>query len=401
VGTFRSSIGIRYNHALMCVQENDLPVVFKAKVGINAHLLSGEAGYRRAGIHQYISQVLRHLPSHIGLDYVVYTRQEADNLQRKGVTAVSTSWPTEKRSLRILWEQLNWPWQAWRQEIHLLHSMAFVTPLVTSCPVVLTVYDLSFMHYPEQFPFGQRWYLTSQTNRSCQKASRIITISESSRQDVHRFFNIPLAKIDVVYPGVDPIYRPYAAAEVETFKAENGLGRFILHVGTLQPRKNILTLLQAFAQLAEPDLDLVLIGGKGWLFTDIFASAQALGLEDQVHFAGYVPDDLLPLWYNAAACLVFPSLYEGFGLPVVEAMACGTPVVASNSSSIPEAVGEAGLLFEPQQVEACADRITAVLHDPQLSAKMRRLGLEQAGQFSWERAGLETAAVYQRALREG
>ena len=158
--------------------------------------------------------------------------------------------------------------------------------------------------------------------------------------------------------------------------------RFILHVGTLQPRKNIPTLIEAFAQAAPPDVMLVLVGGKGWLFDEIFSRVQALGLQDRVRFTGYVPDEDLPLWYNAASVLAFPSLYEGFGMPVVEAMACGTPVVAANGSSLPEAVGEAGLLFDPQNVAELADRLTAVLHNPDLAATIRAKGLIHAQTIS-------------------
>lgn len=370
----------------------------KRRIGINAHLLSGEAGYRRAGIHQYMLQVLRHLPAHEGLEYIVFTRHAADIGAGPGFTAVSTAWPTEKRSARIAWEQLAWPLQARQHQVDLLHSMAFVTPVLASCPAVVTVYDLSFVHFPDRFPRRQRWYLTQQTRRSCRRARRIITISESGRQDVHRLFNVPLARIDVVYPGVDAMYRPYTAAAVERFRQEKGHGRYLLHVGTLQPRKNIPLLLEAFAQLMAPHLKLVLIGGKGWLYDEIFARVQALGLAGRVHFTGYVADEELPLWYNAAELLVFPSVYEGFGMPVVEAMACGTPVVAARSSSIPEATGAAGLLFDPHDAVALKAQIAAVLHDPQLSAKMRAQGLAHASQFSWERAGRETAAVYRKAM---
>lgn len=371
------------------------------RVGINAHLLSGEAGYRRAGIHQYIAQVLHHLPLNEGLEYIIFTRHQAGGLPRPGFTAVSTRWPTEKRSARIAWEQLAWPVQARQRGVDVLHSMAFVTPIVVNCPTVITVYDLSFVHFPDRFPRVQRWYLTHQTRRSCRRARRIITISESGRQDVHRLFGVPRSRIDVVYPGVDVVYRPYAADEVRQFRQQKGHGRYLLHVGTLQPRKNIPVLLEAFARLNEPALQLVLIGGKGWLYDEIFARVQVLGLADRVHFTGYVPDDELPLWYNAAELLVFPSLYEGFGMPVIEAMACGIPVVAANSSSIPEAVGEAGLLFAPHDVAGLAEQITAVLHDPDLSAKMRAQGLAHASQFSWKRAGRQTAAAYRLALADG
>ena len=277
------------------------------RVGINAHLLSGEAGYRRAGIHQYIAQVLRHLPWEEGEPtYVVFTQQQNLFNDKPGITAVSSRLSTENRWLRIFWEQVVWPWQLRQHRINLLHSMAFVTPLLSRCPAVITVYDLSFYHFPERFPALQRFYLSSQTRRSCQRARRVITISESSRQDVHRFLAVPLDRIDVVVPGVDPIYRPLPETEVTAFRQKHNLDRFVLHVGTLQPRKNIPVLIQAMAHLDDPTIKLVLVGGKGWLYDDIFRQVQALGLEERVVFTGYVPDDELPLWYNAAALLVFP-----------------------------------------------------------------------------------------------
>ena len=370
-------------------------------VGINAHLLSGEAGYRRAGIHHYIAQVLRHLPWEEGEPtYVVFTQQKYLFDDRLGITAVSSRLPTENRLLRIFWEQIIWPWQAWRRGLTLLHSMAFVTPLLTFYPTVITVYDLSFLHFPERFPALQRLYLSSQTRRSCRKARRIITISESSRQDVHRFFGVPLKQIDVVVPGVDSIYGPLPEAEIAAFRQKQGVARFVLHVGTLQPRKNIPVLIEAMARLDDSELKLVLVGGKGWLYDEIFRQVQTLGLEARVIFTGYVPDEDLPLWYNAAELLVFPSVYEGFGLPVVEAMACGTPVIAASRSSIPEAVGEAGLLFNPNDVETLANQITAVLTDIDLQHKLRQQGLKHAQTFSWARAGQETAVVYRRAMLE-
>lgn len=369
-------------------------------VGINAHLLSGEAGYRRAGIHQYIFQVLRHLPQGEGdPDYLVFTNQGDVTAGKAGMTAVSTRLNTSSRLRRILWEQFIWPLQARRHGVDLLHSMAFVTPLLSRRTAVVTIYDLSFMHYPKQFPASQRRYLTTMTRQSCRRARRIIAISQSSRQDVHQFFNVPPDRIDVVLPGVDEVYRPLPEETVRTFRREKGLGRFILHVGTLQPRKNIPVLLNAFANLPPSDLKLALVGGKGWLYEEIFTQVKKLSIEERVLFTGYVPDAELPLWYNAAELLVFPSVYEGFGMPVVEAMACGTPVIASNASSLPEAAGEAGLLFAPDNAAELTDRITAVRQDPTLRAKLKEWGLQQARNFSWDRAGRETAVVYRRALQ--
>lgn len=368
-------------------------------IGINAHLLSGEAGYRRAGIHQYIAQVLRHLPRAMEMEYRVFTRwAEAAGLPANMCIAHSR-WPTERRLVRILWEQLAWPLLAHRQGFDLLHSMAFVTPLVAPCPTVVTVYDLSFIHFPERFPNWQRRYLAGQTRRSINQAQQVIAISEASRQDIHKVFNLPLHKITAVQPGVDPTYRPLPAADILAFRIHAKLPeRFILHVGTLQPRKNIPVLLEALARLGRSSLHLVLVGGAGWLYDDIFRQVNALGLEQRVHFSGYVDDDQLPLWYNAAELLALPSVYEGFGLPILEAMACGTPVVAAATSSLPEAGGEAARYFSPEDATELADQLATVLDDPQVAAEMRERGLQQAARFSWARAGTKTAAVYRQVL---
>jgi glycosyltransferase involved in cell wall biosynthesis len=370
------------------------------RIGINAHLLSGESGYRRAGIHNYIDQVLDHLPLAANdCQYSIFSRHVSNLAIKPGFKLYRSQWPTERRVARIIWEQMVWPIAAARQRLDLLHSMAFVTPIITTIPSIVTVYDLSFIHYPYKFPRLQLAYLQSQTARSCRQARRVITISESGRQDVHQYFQVPLERIDVVVPGVDSLYRSLPASEVEAFRRKNGLGRqIILHVGTLQPRKNIPFLLQALAKLGRPDIDLILAGGKGWLYKDIFSKVVELGLEDQVRFTGYVPDRDLPLWYNVASMLAFPSAYEGFGLPVIEAMACGTPVVAARSSSVPEAGGTAALYYDPGDVDTLVKQMSLILDDADVAKTLHDNGKKQARRFSWERAGQETAHVYKKAL---
>lgn len=375
-------------------------VYHRQHVGINAHLLSGRAGYRRAGIHHYISQLLGNLSyGESELRFTVFTNNRAELRSLPKERVISTSWPTHRPLARIGWEQLAWPLSAIRHKIDLLHSMAFVTPLLGLRPAVVTVYDLSFIHHPQRFPALKRIYLTSQTRRSCQKAERVMTISESGRQDVHRYYGIPLERIDIVMPGVSQIFSPRTEEEIEAFRRQEQLAqRFILHVGTLQPRKNIEVLLEAFAQLRRPDLELVLVGDKGWSYQSIFDRVKKLGLDDMVRFPGYVSDAVLPLWYNAASILVFPSVYEGFGLPVIQAMACGTPVIAANTSAIPEAAGSAARFFEPHDVRALAEHIAAVLDDRQIAVTMRQRGLEQACEFSWQKAGQQLLASYRRVL---
>jgi glycosyltransferase involved in cell wall biosynthesis len=382
----------------MTVEGNNRPW----QIGLNAHLLSGQHGYRRAGIHTYIAQQLNHLPMSGGdLRFFIFTNSQDQLAPHLNSHSISTRWPTGNRLFRIAWEQLSWPLAARVHKLDLLHGMAFVTPLITPCPTVVTIYDLSFIYFPDRYPMLQRIYLTSQTRRSCHRARRVVTISESGRQDVHKLFGVPLERISVIHPGVDPNFYPRSEDEIDDFRAQNHLPpQYVLHVGTLQPRKSIPTLIRAFAKLNRPDLELVLVGGKGWAYEEIFSLVRELDLEKRVRFTGYVSDGELPLWYNAAAALVFPSVYEGFGLPVAEAMACGTPVVAADTSAIPEAAGAAARLFKVQDGTELSDHIAAVLDDPHLAATMREHGLQQSRQFSWKRAGEEMVDVYRRALEE-
>jgi glycosyltransferase involved in cell wall biosynthesis len=280
--------------------------------------------------------------------------------------------------------------------------MAFVTPVLGRRKSIVTVYDLSFMHFPEHFPKIQQSYLATQTKRSCRQAARIVAISESGRQDIHKLFNIPLGKIDIVYPGIDPTFYRHSTLEIEHFKRKNKLTKpYILHVGTLQPRKNIPTLIKAFARLKQPDLELILVGGKGWLYKEIFDQAGGDDLSDRIRFTGYVDDTDLPLWYNGAEMLVLPSEYEGFGFPAAQAMACGTPVVASDASAIPEVTGSAALLFKPHDADTLADQMRAVLDDRQITATMRAQGLAQIQKFTWHNAGRDMVTIYKKVLAQG
>lgn len=367
-------------------------------IGINAQLLSGEAGYRRAGIHHYIAQILRHLPADERLRYLVFSEYRAQGTD-PGLAWQEPPWPTGNRFLRILWEQTAWPLTARRQNIDLLHSTAFVTPMWAPCPTVVTVYDLSFIEYPDRFPPLQRLYLTSQTRRSCRQSRRVVAIADAGRDDIQRLLGVPAERIDVVRPGVGQAFRPLSSEAIAAFRRRKKLpDQFVLHVGTLQPRKNIPVLIEAMTRLKSHTLPLVLVGGKGWLYDEIFARVETLGLQDRVRFAGYVPDEELPLWYNAASMLVFPSLYEGFGLPVIQAMACGTPVIAADTSAVPEAAGEAALLFAPQDVDCLSGHISTIVENSDLVASMRQAGLRHAAQHSWTIAGEEMANVYRRAL---
>jgi glycosyltransferase involved in cell wall biosynthesis len=303
--------------------------------------------------------------------------------------------------VRIFWEQCIQPWALGRAGVDLLHGLALVGPLLITRPFVLTIHDLSFLHYPQSFRGAKRLYLKLFTRLSVQRAQRVIAASESTRSDLMQQYGIPADRVDRVYYGLDQQFHPLPPGEVAAFRVQNGLpDRFMLFVGTLEPRKNVARLVEAYARLPQDRPPLYIVGGKGWLCDDIFARVEALHLGDEFRFAGYVPGQELPWWYNAAELFVYPSLYEGFGLPPLEAMACGTPVVTSGVSSLPEVVGPAGVTVDPTDIDALAGAISQILADGELRQRMRTDGLAQAGKFSWQEAARQTVSSYRRALQD-
>ncbi len=372
----------------------------RAHVALNAQLLFGGASYRSAGIHHYIANLLRRLPAaDAGFRYTAFAGAGAPDLP--GLDLRRTRLPTQRPWLRILWEQWLQPLALARVRPDLLHSLAFVSPLLAGRPAVVTVYDLSFRLMPEKFPPAQRLYLNSFTAHSARRARRVIAISESTRADVVRLLGVPADHVDVAYPGLGPEFRPLPLAEVDSFRQRRGLpARFVLYLGTLEPRKGLATLIRAFALLraAQPDLHLVLAGGQGWGYEELFALVQTLKLEGAVHWPGYVPAGELPWWYNAAAAFAYPSSYEGFGIPVTEALACGRPVVTTSVSSLPEAAGDAALLAPPGEAPALAEALTRAL-DLRPSELAR--GPAHAARFTWEATAAQTVDSYRRALHLG
>ncbi len=288
--------------------------------------------------------------------------------------------------------------------IRLLHSPVNIQPLVLPCKGVVTVMDLSFLVFPEGFRAPQRRYQRLFTQLSVRRATHLIAISRSTAEDLTRFLGVDPAKVSVTLPGVDSHYRPLERALVSEWRRKRGLPeRFLLYLGTLEPRKNLPTLIRAFAAFRQgnPGVELVLAGGKGWLYQPILTSVKELGLQDDVLFPGYIAEDELPLWYNAAEAFVYPSLYEGFGLPPLEAMACGTPVVASNASSLPEVVGSAGFLVAPDDAEEWYAALSRLARDPSLRVALRQRGLERAKEFTWARMWQQTVQVYRHVLAGG
>ncbi len=318
------------------------------------------------------------------------------------LTALHSRWPTAHPAARILWEQLAQPRILRQIEADLIHGPVFVAPLLAPCPAVITIHDLSFMRFPHLFRPANRLYLTVMTRLSARRARRLIAVSAYTAAETNRLLGVEAERIDVVYHGVESRFHPRASSEIAAFRQRKGLPeRFVLFVGTLEPRKNLVRLVEAFARVRDERTCLVLAGGKGWLYAELLARIEALGLSNKILFPGYIANDELPWWYNAAIALAYPSLYEGFGLPVLEAQACGTPVLTSNASSLPEAAGDAALMVDPYDVDALASALSRLLTEIPLRHELRERGLVHAQQFSWPRTAQETARVYRHALAEG
>jgi glycosyltransferase involved in cell wall biosynthesis len=295
-----------------------------------------------------------------------------------------------------LWTHLRLAWDLWaaRPRPDVLFIPAHVVPLICPVPAVVTVHDLGYRFFPDAHPLRQRLYLDFSTRFSAWAAAHVLADSEATRRDLIRMDRVPAEKITVVYPGRDEAVRRADPAPV---RAQHRLPeRYLLHVGTLQPRKNLLRLIDAHAALQTdfPDLHLVLAGRPGWLSAPIVAAA--LARPERVHLLAYVPDESLAGLYSGAAAFVFPSLYEGFGLPVLEAMACEVPVVCSNTSSLPEVAGEAAMSVDPLDTGALAAAIRRVLLDPSLRSTLVARGLDQITSFTWDRAARETLAILER-----
>ncbi len=307
------------------------------------------------------------------------------------------------RLQRILWQQLTLPGLLARFTVDVLHSTHHDLPLRVPERVrrVVTVHDVTFSLMPGRYPPLRRWYMWTITSLACRVADAIIVPSQTVRRDLCERFGVPDGRVAVVYEAAGERFRPASDDVVAQTLRREGLAAhpYVLSVGSLEPGKNRARLIAAIHALRArgSPLRLVVVGQPAWHYEGDFALVRRLGLEDRVRFLDYVPASDLPALYTGAAAVAFPSLYEGFGLPVLEAMACGAPVVTSNASATAEIAGDAAILVDPRDTEAIADAIERVTSDADLAADLRARGFRRAASFSWERAARETIAVYERA----
>ena len=372
------------------------------RICLNAALISGPVkDYRAAGISHYQRQSLRSLASAAPSDWQLeaWVSPEVSREEFPGILLHPAPWSLRRPLARILWEQFRLPGEV--RGADLFHALAYVAPAFLRCPQVLTIYDLSFYREPDLLPAARRHYLRHATRWSARRARRILTISSAVAADIVKYLKVPVEKIDIAYPGVDRNrFRPLPAEAVVAFRRRESLPeRYWLYVGTLEPRKNLVTLLEAYAQLDRSlRLPLILAGGAGWGSAEIQSRIERWQLGDSVFLPGFVSAADLPLWYNGADWFIFPSVHEGFGMPVLEAMACGVPTLTSEALALSELMANPEFCVTTRDPASWSATLKRAASDETWPQRAREHSLARAADFSWKHTAEQIIASYRAAL---
>jgi len=380
------------------------------RIGFNGRYLQKTM----SGIEYYLLNLIKNLPEiDPNNEYCIFFNNNPfvnegikSLLEKSNIMIYTSNLPSKSRPSRLLWDYLTIKSDLQKVNIDIFHGPSFSVPLIKTCPSVVTIHDLAWIYRPKSYTRSNRYYFKLLLPLVVKRANHIVTNSFSSKKDITNLLKVPENKISVVYPGVSPVFKKIGDTEKLNYvRQKYGITRnFIINVsGLITPRKNLINLIEAYAKLLRShkiEDQLVIVGTPAWSYTKIFETAKRLNLTNDLIFTGTVPIDELVCLYNAAELNVFPSKYEGFGFPIVESMACGTPSVASNISSIPELLGDAGLLFRPDNQENLAEAIDKVLNDKNLSQKYVTKGLSRVSKFNWEITARQTLNVYEQVICE-
>lgn len=359
------------------------------KVGINTSLRATGGDYRQTGVSRYVSELVR------ALDTTVVPGDRLVELGRR-LGPVG-----QRATTRIAWEQTLLAADIARHRLDVYHGPVNALPVAMRTPGVVTIHDLGFLRYPQAVPAARRAWLVGAIRHSARAADRIIAISRHTADDLVAWLGIDPGRIRVIPLAPSPGIRRLAGAELRVFRLKYELERpHVLAVGTLEPRKNLAMLLRAFAAIRD-DVPhrLVLVGPEGWLNDELRETVRELELGDRLVTTGFVDDASLGGWYSSADLVAVPSKYEGFGLPLLEAMACGAPVIASNASALPEVGGDAAVYIDPGDEAAWSVTLRDLLRDPAERERMAEAGLARAARFSWEATAEATWDVYREVAR--
>ncbi len=401
-GCFASSALLRENAVVLPITAADAGLVLH--IAIDAH----SVGTGLAGNETYITNLIEALAaepaqSHRFTLYVTKREAVARFAGRWSHVAVRRTLP-HTPLVRI---PITLSAELRRRPVDLLH-VQYTAPPFAPCPVVATIHDISFEHLPETFKRRSRWQLRLTVRRTARQAAHVITPSEFTRQDIIRTYGLLPERVSVIPLAAAAHLAPVEdAGEIARVKGRYGItGEYILAVGSIQPRKNLTRLVAAYSGLRRARSQaklpqLVLVGKRAWLYEETLRAVETCGIASQTIFTDYVPECDLPALYSGALCFVYPSYFEGFGLPPLEAMQCGAPVITGNQTSLPEVVGDAGLLIDPFDTDALTAALARLLDDEQLRDELRARSLRRAALYNWRDTARMTLQVYQRAKGEG
>lgn len=347
----------------------------------------------RVGISEYAFELLRQFsnskfnPANSGTKFVIYLKDNPLSHMPKE----SENWKYKVIGPRKFWTQFALPMELLLRgsQMNVFFTPSHYAPRFAKIPTVISVMDLSYLHFPHLFKQKDLYQLKNWTHYSVKNASKILTISRASKDDIIKHYKIKSENIIVTYPGIKP------NKEMKSTKELPIKDKYILFVGTLQPRKNIERLIEAFSQISHKKVVLVIVGKKGWLFDSILQAPEKYNVEKRVHFMDFVSDEQLKVLYENAEFFILPSLYEGFGLPVLEAMQYGCPVITSNISSLPEVGGDAALYVNPEDTKDLAKKMEQLLENEKLKKELIKKGYQQVKKFSWEKTATQTLRILQ------
>ncbi len=369
------------------------------RIGFNARYLQNT----HSGIETYILNLLLNLKKIDKInEYLLFfgrNKPVPDIISEIDFDCDISSMHTGNQLKKALWEHLYLPNAIKRKGIDIFHEPFFVAPVFKKCPTIITIYDLAFLRVPDAYNLRNKLYFKLFLEKSIISSDAIIAISNSTKEDIISVFPQSKNKVFVVYPGRDEDFRKVDDKERlnKVKDVYNIRGEFLLSVSLLSPRKNIINLIRAFKifrSRSRLNEKLVIVGRKGWLWKDIFKEVSSSGLDDDIIFCGHIPKDHLIALYGASKAFIYPSFYEGFGLPIIEAMSCAVPVIASKSSSMPEACGDAAILVDPYNAGDLADAMENLCSDPSLQDALIKKGLRQVEKFSWVDTAEKTLKLY-------
>ena len=369
-------------------------------IAINALIMDN----KKAGIGNYAFNLLQEMlkfPSDFIIDIYIQDHMSSQFNSTENMHFIKCPNFESSRD-RILYEQLKLPHLYRQYDYSLIHFMDYMSPILPiKSKKVVTIHDLSYFIYPEYFTIGSRYMKQFLTGPSIRSADRVICVSYNTKNDIQKRYKLS-DKLRVIHLGVEPIEKTVNKDKGREILKKYGInGSFIMYTGTLEPRKNVETLISAYhSAVKEGNIiqDLVLCGKPGWKYEGIYNEIKNSGLSERIILTGYVPSDDLSIIFDNADVFVYPSLYEGFGLPPLEAMAHGVPVICSNSSSLPEVVGEAALTFSPEDKEALTALMIKLLEDTNLRSELVEKGYNRASLFTWENTVNKTYKVYEELL---